>query len=223
MKGAIRIIQIISKGIFSTLVYLLFLEKNNRMKQIFIVCLLGLTISSCTKENPYLMAKNKLGPLDNATRINQVEPLFSVDSVVVTYPESAFGTFIKSEIKKMEVYDTTGIKHLIIEPRCSLDTISFIKSIRLVSARYKTENGIGFGSTFGELKKYHDVTNIQSSIKSVILTLDDLNAFVSFDREVLPNDVRFDTEAEIKPIMIPDDATINRFWLNFDAEEIEEK
>ena len=193
------------------------------MKHIFIVVLLGLTIISCTKENPYLMAKNKLGPLDNTTRIFQVEPLFVDDSVVVTYPESSFGTFIKSVIKKMEVYDTTGTKHLIIEPRGSLDTISLIRSIRLVSDRYKTENGIGFGSTFGELKKYHDVTNIQSSIKSVIITLDDLNAFVSFDREVLPNDVRFDLEADIKPIMIPDDATINRFWLNFDARKVEEK
>ena len=79
------------------------------------------------------------------------------------------------------------------------------------------------GSTFAEVKKHHDVSNIQSSPRSIIITLKDLNAFVSFDRKVLPGDVQFDLEADIKPTMIPDDAKINRFWLNFDAEKNAEK
>lgn len=188
------------------------------MKQIFLGIIISGLLMSCAKENPYLIAKNKLGPLDNSTKIHEVEGLLVNDSVVVENPQTPFGTFIKSVVKTMEVYDNTGTKHLIIQPRGALDTISQIKSIRLVSDRYKTENGIGFGSSFGELKKYHDVSNIQSSLQSIIITLNDINAFVSFDREVLPSDVRFDIEAEITPIMIPDDATINRFWLNFDAE-----
>jgi len=188
------------------------------MKHIFLVIVLACLVLSCNKENPYLVAKNRLGPLDNTTKIYEIESLFVGDSVVVENPESPFGTFIKTVVKTMEVYDTTGKKHLIIKPQGALDTISKIKSIRLVSDRYKTENGIGYGATFGELKKYHGVSNIQSSLKSIIITLKDLNAFVSFDREVLPSDVRFDLEADITPIMIPDDATINRFWLNFDSE-----
>jgi hypothetical protein len=189
------------------------------MKNTFLVFFVGCIILSCSKENPNLIAKNKLGPLNNSTRIYEVEGLFAEDSLVVENPESPFGTFITSVVKTMEVYDKTGQKHLTIEPRGALDTVSFIKRIRLVSDRFKTENGIGFGSTFGELKKYHEVSNIQSSLKSIIISLEDINAFVSFDREVLPSDVRFDIEADITPIMIPDDATINRFWLNFDAEK----
>ena len=187
------------------------------MKHIFLVLILGFLVISCSRENPYLIGKNKLGPLDNSTKIYEVEGLFVNDSVVVENPQTPFGTFIKSVVKTMEVYDNSGTKHLIIEPRGALDTISQIKSIRLVSDRYKTDNGIGYGSTFGELKKHHDVSKIQSTLKSITISLEDINAFVSFDREVLPSDVRFDIEADIKPIMIPDDATINRFWLNFDG------
>jgi hypothetical protein len=121
----------------------------------------------------------------------------------------------------MEIYDKTGEKLLIIEPKGPLDTVSVIKSIRVVSNRYKTENGIGYGSTFGELKKHYEITKIQSSLKSLIISLDDINAFVSFDRDVLPSDVKYDIDAEIKPVMIPDDAEINRFWLNFEEDSVE--
>ncbi len=180
-----------------------------------------LVLMACQQENPFLIANNQLGPLSNVTKISEIEPLFSEDSVVVSNPDSPFLTYVNSANKKMEIYDKTGEKLLIIEPKGALDTVSVIKSIRVVSDRYKTENGIGYGSTFGELKKHYEITKIQSSLKSLIISLDDINAFVSFDRDVLPSDVKYDIDAEIKPVMIPDDAEINRFWLNFEADSVE--
>jgi hypothetical protein len=192
------------------------------MKKISILAVVFL-LMACQQENKFLIEKNKLGPLDNLTKISEVEALFSEDSVVVSSPKSPFLTYVNSANRKMEIYDKTGKKHLIIEPDGALDTISVIKSIRVVSDKYKTADGIGFGTTFGELKKHYEINNIQSSLKSLIISLEDINAFVSFDRDVLPSDIKFDLDAEIKPVMIPDNAEINRFWLNFENEDVEGK
>ena len=188
------------------------------MKHIFTVTIFALLLFSCAKDNPNLIAKNKLGPLSNATKIHEIEALLVNDSVVVQGSKESFGSFVKTS-RFMEVYNKNGDKQYVIEPVGDLDTISLIKTIRLFSDAYKTKNNIGYGSSFGDLKAHHDVSDIQSSLKSVIISLEDLNAVVSFDRDVLPDDVKYDIDADITPIMIPDEATINRFWLNFEIDD----
>lgn len=172
---------------------------------------------SCEKNNDFLIAKNQVGKLDNTTKISEIEALLASDSVVTTKAKNAYGYPISSVVEGVEVYSASGQKILKITPDNSLDTISHIENIRILSNKYKTKNGLSIGSTFAELKKHHDISEIQTSLKSVIITLKDLNAFVSFDRNILPSEVRFDLDADIKPTMIPDDAEINRFWINFEA------
>jgi len=186
------------------------------MKYITYLCLLFI-IMSCEKNNDFLIAKNQVGKLDNTTKISEIEALLASDSVVTTKAKNAYGYPISSVVEGVEVYSASGQKILKITPDNSLDTISHIENIRILSNKYKTKNGLSIGSTFAELKKYHDISEIQTSLKSVIITLKDLNAFVSFDRNILPSEVRFDLDADIKPTMIPDDAEINRFWINFEA------
>jgi hypothetical protein len=195
----------------------LLLEKKLMMKYFGFISLL-LWLSSCSKDDKNLISKNRLGDLTSNTKITQIDNILANDSVELIYALDAFGKAIPNTIKEIEVYDTSGHQILLIKPSAGMDTLSTIRNIRILSEKYKTSEGLGIGSTFAEVKKYHDVSNIQSSLKSVIITLKDLNAFISFDREVLPGDVRFDMDAEITPIMIPDDAKINRFWINFDAD-----
>lgn len=175
-----------------------------------------LIVSSCSKDNKTLIAKNRLGDLTNTTKISEIDKILSEDSIVFVNARNTYGEIILSTIKEVKVYDTTGQQTLLINPAASMDSVALIKNIRILSDKYKTSNGLGLGSTFAEVKKYHKINNIQSSLQSVIITLSDLNAFVSFDKKVLPGEIRFDMDAEIKPTMIPDDAKINRFWLNFD-------
>ncbi|NBC56879.1 MAG: hypothetical protein GVY05_01140 [Bacteroidetes bacterium] len=181
----------------------------------FIVLLL--IISSCQKSTEHLIAKNQLGPLNNTTQVFEIETLLASDSVVKVNAKNAYGNMIKSAIGQVKVYDTSGKQLLSIKPHGTLDSVAKIKNIRILTDKYKTKNGISIGSNFAEVKKHHDVSRIQSSPRSIIITLEDLNAFVSFDRKVLSGDLRFDLDADIKPTMIPDDAKVNRFWLNFEA------
>lgn len=192
------------------------------MKYIIVFALTFLIIS-CAKNNKNLISKNQLGDLNSSLKISEIKKILIDDSVELIYAKDAFGKAIPNTIKEVEVYDTSGQQMLLIKPSAGMDTLSKIKNIRIFSEKYKTANGLGIGSTFAEVKKYHNVKEIQSSVKSIIITLKDLNAFVSFDREVLPGDVRFDMEAEIKPIMIPNDAKINRFWINFDESTDDKK
>ena len=188
------------------------------MKYISLLVLL-IFMTSCEKDQKNLIAKNQLGDLSNTTKIFEIKSLLKSDSVVNINAKDAYGRRIASAIKEIEVYDTSGQQVLVIKLGSALDSVSLIKNIRILSEKYKTKDGIALGSTFAEVKKNHEVGNIQSSFKSIIITLKDINAFVSFDRETLPGNVRFDLEADIKPTMIPDDAKINRFWLNFEAEK----
>ncbi|QTY27623.1 hypothetical protein [Flavobacterium sp. CS20] len=184
------------------------------MKYISLLWLLFL-VSSCQKDNNFLIAKNQVGDLNNTTKISEIKTLLDSDSVVLINAKSPYNQSNRSNIKEVEVYDTSGQKQLLIKVNHSLDSVSLIENIRILTDKYKTRNGIGLGSTYAELKKHHHVSSIQTSLKSVILTLEDLNAFVSFDKKVLPSNVRFDLDANIKPTMIPDGAQINRFWINF--------
>lgn len=181
--------------------------------------MLLILMSSCEKDNKFLIAKNQLGDLTNTTKISQIESLLAQDSVILIKARDAYGREISSAIKEVEVYDTSAQQILNIKPSSGMDSVSLIQNVRILTDRYKTVNGIALGSTFAEVKKHHDINNIQTSLKSVIITLKDLNAFISFDKEVLSGDVRFDLEADIKPTMIPDDAEINRFWINFEADQ----
>lgn len=184
--------------------------------------ILFLILSSCAKDKKTLISKNRLGDLTNSIKISEIENMLPEDSIVTVNARNAYGEFISSAVKQVEVYDTSDQQVLVIKPFGGMDTLSKIRSIRVLSKRYKTKNGIGLGSTYKDLKKYHDVSNIQSLANSIIITLNDINAVASFDRNVLPGEVRFDMEADIKPTMIPDNAKINRFWINF-SEEVDVK
>ncbi len=181
--------------------------------------LLLLIISSCEKDQQHLIAKNQLGDLTQNTKISDIENLLKTDSVIIIKPRNPYGELMESSTKEVQVFDTTDTQILNIKPDTALDSISHIKNIRIFTDKYKTKNGIGLGSTFAEVKKYHDIGNIQSSPRSIVISLEDLNALISFDREVLPGDIQFDLDADIKNTMIPDDAKINRFWLIFEADK----
>jgi len=176
---------------------------------------LFLVITSCQKDTRFLIAKNKLGNLNHTSKVYQIDSLLANDSVVKTNARNAFGGTLTSVVEDIKVYDTSEKQILNIKPFGSMDTLSKIRSIRVLTEKYKTKNGIGLGSTYKDLKTFYDVNSIQSLANSFIITLKDINVVVSFDRKVLPGEVRFDMEADIKPTMIPDDAKINRIWVNF--------
>lgn len=178
-------------------------------------------VIACQKSSEYMVSKNRLGNINNTTKISELKSLLLLDSVDMSYPRDIYGKPLTSLVKEVKVYDTSNNEVLLIKPDTKLDTMSLISSIRILSERYKTKNGIGINSNFEDVQEHHAIGLIQSSPNSIVLMLSDINALVSFDRSVLPGDIRFDNEAEIKLTMIPNDAKVNRFWINFESEKDE--
>jgi len=192
------------------------------MKPLFYILVIAF-VFSCSKENRNLIDKNQIGLLTNETEFYEVKNIMHEDSVVTETTNDGFVSSVSKKKQKLIVFDTSGQKLMEINPLKTSDSLTLIQDVRIFSENYKTNNGIGIGSSFADLKKNHDINNIQTSLSSIIINLKDIDAMVSFSKEVLPGNVRFDNDAVIKSTMIPDDAEINRFWLYFKAEDSNEK
>ena len=54
---------------------------------------------------------------------------------------------------------------------------------------------------------------------SVIVTIKDIDAFVTINKKQLPEALRTGSDIEIKASQIPDEAKIQHLWMNFSLDE----
>jgi len=185
----------------------------NLLKLSPLLCLLVL-FTACSKSSKNdLIAKNQLGLVDQNTKMSELKGIFANDSLHQQTPDRF------SQAQDLEVYSSKDSLILVIEPRVYNDTTSTIKEIQIVGSRFQTSSGLNSRSTFGEIYKNHKISNIQNSINSVILTIEDIGAYIVIDKTHLPSELRFDNEAKIEANQIPNDAPIKYFWLRFTEDE----
>lgn len=184
------------------------------MKPITVISSILLLISCSNSGKNNLIAKNTLGLVDQNTKISELKGIFAEDSLHQQEPDR----FNRNQ--DLEIYSSKDSLILVVEPRVYNDSTSTIKEIQVLGSRFKTETGLSSLSTFGEIYKNHKISNIQNSINSVILTLEDIGAYIVIDKKHLPSELRFDNEAKIEANQIPDDAPIKYFWLRF-TEDVE--
>ena len=107
-----------------------------------------------------------------------------------------------------------GGKHLLtVVPKEQLDSTSTIKSIEIHDPRFKTEDGISLRSSFSEINAFNNLRP-ESTLQSVTLFLDTLNATLTIDKEELGLS-NFSTQ-KVSLEQIPDLAKIKSFviWFN---------
>jgi len=56
---------------------------------------------------------------------------------------------------------------------------------------------------------------VPGSLKSVMVTLKGVDEYVTFDREVLPENIRWSLDASIEAFQIPDNAQIKHLMINW--------
>ncbi|WP_127844309.1 hypothetical protein [Psychroflexus aestuariivivens] len=179
------------------------------LKPLIIVSFVLLLIACSNSESNNRIAKNTLGQVDQNTAIYELKGILVEDSLHQQEPDR----FNRNQ--DLEVYNSRDSLILLIEPRVYNDSTSTIKEIQILGGRFKTETGLSSQSKYGEIYKNHKISNIQNSINSVILTLEDLGAYIVIDKKHLPSELRFDNEAKIEANQIPNDAPIKYFWLRF--------
>lgn len=188
------------------------------MKRLFFLLSLCLWfIVSCADPNSKTrIAKNQLGELTPETPLKDLSFILEQDSVAKFNAESNF-----KGIEEIEVFNKDGGISLIIEPNFKNDSIITIDEIQILDPKYKTNKGLGIDSKFKAIYENYKLDNIQNSINSIILSINEIGAYIVIDKSHLPSELRFDSEAKIEANQIPDEAPIKYFWLRFESSPIE--
>jgi len=179
-------------------------------KNILLLIIIVSFFSSCKKEiDPFLVSKQNIGLLNDSTQVKDIEAAFINDSIV----KYITGDEFTGNINDITIYDKAGNPLLILTPSQSLDSTSTIKNIRIVDNRYKTSKGLTTNSTFKTIRDNYKISSIQNTLRNIIVSVNDINAYFTIDKEELPASMRFDMNLKIEAIQIPDDAKIKNFYL----------
>ncbi|MFC0604636.1 hypothetical protein [Winogradskyella pulchriflava] len=185
------------------------------MKNILYTALIGaLLITSCAKEkkiNPFLISKTNIGLLTDSTKVKELDSIFANDSVVRYIAGDEFA----GSVNTIEVFEKGGKKLLDLSPREALDSTSLISSVRIIDDRYKTKKNISTLSTFKDIKEAYKVSKVDNLINSVVVSVNEINATFTIDKKELPASLRFDMDATIDPIQIPEKAKIKFFMIHW--------
>jgi len=180
---------------------------------IVFVIVFSLLIISCNSSDKFKIEKGKVGLISTLTTIRDLQSLFKNDSIVMNLSEGALGDNYFQDDDEYLVFEKGGKLLLTVVPREQLDTTSTIKSIEIHDNRFKTELGISLMSNFSEINVSNSIRP-ESTLQSVTLFLDELNATITIDKEELG--IKDFITQKVTLEQIPDLAKIKSFivWFN---------
>lgn len=187
------------------------------MQRILFVAFVVLGLFSCSdaSKNQRLIAKNQVGLVNASTQVHEIDALFVNDSVVKMDLEDRFRT----QVQDIEIFDAEGEKLMVLEPRKAKDSTSTFKQVQVISPLYKTAKGLGPKSTFKDIYDNYEIGKVQNTFLSVLITIKEIDAFVTINKKQLPEELRTGSDVDIKASQIPDEAKIEHFWVNFTEDE----
>ena len=112
---------------------------------------------------------------------------------------------------------------MLISPRGTNDPDAFISNFQFYDPRYKTDKGLNLNSTFKDVKANYKITNIETTLSTVVLFLKDSDIFINIDKKELPENFRYNPNLVIDVTNIPDEAKIKYFMLSWDIDDLEQK
>ena len=166
--------------------------------------------SSCEKEiNPFLISNQNIGHLTDSTQVKDLESVFINDSIY----KFISGDEFTGNTNDIEIYEKGGTPLLVLSPSQSLDSTSTIRTVKVVDPRYTTAKGLTSNGTFKNIKDNYKISNIQNTLRNIIVSVNEINAYFTIDKNELPANMRFDMNLKIEAIQIPESAKIKNFYL----------
>lgn len=189
----------------------------NKLKTLISLFLILLVFAQCTRENAFLIEKNRVGLISNVNIISDLESIFSNDSIVKNLSEGELGgkdtRFIQDNDEYL-IYSKEG-KHLMtIVPENQHDTSSKIKYVQIMDAQFITEKGLSLNSPFKDINVNYMINKIETTFLSATIYIDELNVTIALDKNEIGVN-QFSTK-EIKIEQIPDLTKIKYFTIWFD-------
>ncbi|AOW19286.1 hypothetical protein [Urechidicola croceus] len=189
---------------------------NTYFKTISVI-LISILFAQCSRENQFLIEKNRVGKISKENKILEIDAIFAKDSIVKRLSEGDLGgresKFIQDNDEYL-IYSKDGKHLLTIVPTKQHDSTSTIKYVEVMDNRFKTEKGLSLISPFKEINTNYIINKVETSLTSATLYIDELNATLALDK----NDIGVNTfsNKEITVEQIPDLAKIKYLTVWFD-------
>lgn len=181
------------------------------MKRFFVLATLAsLILTACDSEDPFKVTPTQIGPLTQQTQVNELKTLFAQDSVV---NNNSSADAIDPSAKIIAIYEKNGDQLLSLKPKS--DDSQTIETIQIFDERYTTQEGINLNSTFKDIQDAYTISKIETLLSSVIIFVNDINAYFTIDKKELPSELQFDPSARIEAAQIPDGAQIKYFMIGW--------
>ncbi|WP_460218330.1 hypothetical protein [Psychroserpens sp. MEBiC05023] len=187
---------------------------NTTFKQISALVIIALLVVSCKsekKQDPFQISKHHVGLLTDSTQVKDLEFAFPNDSIVTSIKGDEF----IEDNNDIYIYASNGNKLLSLTPSQALDSTSTIKSVHILSDTFKTDKNISTLSTFKDINDNYKISSINNLIRSIVISVNEINASFTIDKKELPANLRFDMNLNIEAIQIPDNAKIKYFMIHW--------
>ncbi len=187
------------------------------IKRLFYFIIITLFFIQCTNTNKYEVKKGMVGNINKKTTIADLSNIFKNDSIVSNKPLTDTNDSQKIfslNDDEYDIYSKSGKKLLEITASKQNDSLSKIKSVGIYDSNYITDKGISLKSTFKDINENYLINNVETTLTSATLFIDELNATISIDKKDLGIS-KFSTE-QVSLSQIPDMAKIKYFtiWFN---------
>ena len=190
------------------------------LKKIIAIVSVTLLFIQCKEEiNPFLISNDSVGALTRGMTIKEIDSIFAQDSIVKLYAQN-------EELPtqgEVEVYEKSGTKLVSISPVTNNDPDALISNFQFFDPRYKTDKGLNLSSTFKDIKANYKILNIETTISTVVIFLEDNDLFINIDKNELPENFRYNPNLVIDVTNIPDEAKIKYFMLSWKIDEFDKK
>ena len=190
------------------------------LKKIIAIVSGTLLFIQCKEEiNPFLISNDSVGALTRGMTIKEIDSIFAQDSIVKLYAQN-------EELPtqgEVEIYDKNGTKLVSISPVTNNDPDALISNFQFFDPRYKTDKGLNLSSTFKDIKANYKILNIETTISTVVIFLEDNDLFINIDKNELPENFRYNPNLVIDVTNIPDEAKIKYFMLSWKIDEFDKK
>jgi hypothetical protein len=190
------------------------------LKKIIAIVSGTLLFIQCKEEiNPFLISNDSVGTLTRGMTIKEIDSTFAKDSIVKLYAQN-------EELPtqgEVEIYEKNGTKLVSISPVTNNDPDALISNFQFFDPRYKTDKGLNLSSTFKDIKANYKISNIETTISTVVIFIEDNDLFINIDKNELPENFRYNPNLVIDVTNIPDEAKIKYFMLSWKIDEFEKK
>lgn len=190
------------------------------LKKIIAIISVTLLFIECKEEiNPFLISNDSVGALTRGMTIKEIDSIFAQDSIVKLYAQN-------EELPaqgEVEIYDKNGTKLVSISPVTNNDPDALISNFQFFDPRYKTDKGLNLSSTFKDIKANYKISNIETTISTVVIFLEDSDLFINIDKKELPENFRYNPNLVIDITNIPDEAKIKYFMLSWKIDEFDKE